>query len=578
MEAFQFYYHWELDYLRQLEKLVGEEKPHLADHFNGNDPDIERLNQGFAALMARLHQKVDDAFPEMTLPLLQRLTAQSIKGIPATSVVQFDRREGFDFSYTLPRGSEVSSGTGVTFVTSRDCPIEPLILLARDITYQAETTLITLTFQYIGKDDHWPIRPLSLFLSPDEAVADTLMLSLCRLLQRAELHHDGLTYPVEPFWFEPLSGASRLILSPPIAVAGNWAPQMLMESLYLPHVHHFLTLSLPTVMRSRLSMTESRQFSVTLKLYDALPLSEAQLADAFQLHCVPVVNLERRSQVTQPFAPDTARYPLPLPPGQGLLHMTDLRLKDEPGKERGKRCQFYPMSQFTHFFRNADEEVWFYALDITRDALGHLEYALMFYDSHARPMEQPPEQEFTCHFVAFDTGLPTLAVGDICHASEDIPDGLQVSNLTPTAPSYQPVTDSSRYWGLLSHHAANGFWLNSVSALKQLLWDYDFYADLDRHAHRDIQRLTAGILAIQSTPGDWLIRGVPYRCIHVELTLDESAYTHQGELFRFANALYQFLPFCLTEDMRMRMTVIGNTSDIRWLLAPCPLQGYRPIM
>ncbi|CBJ80272.1 hypothetical protein XBJ1_1133 [Xenorhabdus bovienii SS-2004] len=29
MEAFQFYYHWELDYLRQLEKLVGEEKGHV---------------------------------------------------------------------------------------------------------------------------------------------------------------------------------------------------------------------------------------------------------------------------------------------------------------------------------------------------------------------------------------------------------------------------------------------------------------------------------------------------------------------------------------------------------------------
>ncbi|WP_072061407.1 type VI secretion system baseplate subunit TssF [Xenorhabdus khoisanae] len=578
MDSFQFYYQWELDYLRQLEKLTAEEKPHLAESLNGYDPDIERLNQGFAVLMARLHQKVDDAFPEITLPLLQRLKALPVKGIPATSVVQFNSMAGFDLTCTLPRGSEISSDTGVTFVTSRECHIEPLILVARKITYHAETSNITLTFQYTGKDDYWPICPISLFLSPDETVADMLMLALCRSLQGAELHHNELKYPAEPLWFEPLSGASRLILSPPISVAGNWAPQMLMESLYLPHVHHFLTLSLPTAMCDRLSMKENRQFSVTLKLSEVLPLSEAQLSEAFHLHCVPVVNLERESKITLAFAPDTARYPLPLPSGQGILHLIDLQLKDEPGKERGKRCQFYPMSQFTHFFRGADEETWFYEWDMTRDALGRLEYALTFYDSHALPMEKPPEQEFTCHFVTFNTDLSELAVGDICLADEDIPDGLQIKNLTPTASSYPPVTDSSRYWRVLSHHAANGFWLNSVSALKQLLLDYDFYADLDRNTHRNIQRMTAGIVEIQSTPGDWLIRGIPHRCVHVELTLDESAYTSQGELFRFANALYQFLPFCLTEDMRIRMTVIGQVSNIRWLLSPCPLQGYRPIM
>ncbi|MDE9590585.1 hypothetical protein, partial [Xenorhabdus bovienii] len=124
----------------------------------------------------------------------------------------------------------------------------------------------------------------------------------------------------------------------------------------------------PTTMCNRLSMTENRQFSVTLRLSEVLSLSESQLADAFQLHCVPVMNFERESQVTFSFARDTARYPLPLPEGQGIWHLTDLELKDEPGKERGKRCQFYPMSEFTHFFRHADEEIWFYALDITRDS------------------------------------------------------------------------------------------------------------------------------------------------------------------------------------------------------------------
>ncbi|MCC8367462.1 type VI secretion system baseplate subunit TssF [Xenorhabdus sp. PB61.4] len=578
MDNFQFYYQWELDYLQQIEKLASKEKPHLAENFNGCDPDIERLNQGFSVLMARLHQKIDDAFPEITLPLLQQLKALPVKGIPATSVVQFSAMEGIKSADILRRGSEISSNTGATFVTGRECNIEPLMLVAREMSCQEETSSITLTFQYTGGDDYWPISPINLFLSPDETVADALMLALCRNLRGAILNHNGLNYSAEPFWFEPLSGISRMILPAPALTAGNWAPQMLIESLYLPHVHHFLTLSLPTVMRNRLSMIESRQFSITLKLNEALFLTEAQLADAFHLHCVPVVNLERELKITLPFTPDTARYPLPLPSEQGILRITELQLKDEPGKERGKRVQFLPISQFTHFFRGADEKTWFYALDVTRDAFERLEYALVFYDSNARLMEQPPEQEFTCRLTTFNTALPRLVAGDICLTEEDIPDGLQARNLTPASCAYPPVTDCSRYWGILSHHAANGFWLNSVSALKQLLLDYDFYADLDRNTHRDIRRMTAGIVEIQSTPGDWLIRGVPHRCVHVELILDESAYISQGELFRFSNALYQFLPFCLSEDMRIRMTIIWQSSNIRWLLSPCPLQGYRPIM
>ncbi|WP_416777119.1 type VI secretion system baseplate subunit TssF [Xenorhabdus budapestensis] len=578
MNLFESYFQQERDYLHQLEQLTARDKPHLADSLSNHDPDIERLNEGFSVLNARTRQKIDDAFPEITLPLLQRLQAQSVKGIPATSVVQFDGGTEFDFACTLPRGTEVTTDSGVPFLTSRNCSIEPLVLISRQLTHQVETTHLILKFQYTGKEDYWPIRPLSLFLSPDTEVADTLMLALCHNFRIAELHHNGQIWPAEPMRFAPQSGTERLVLSPPIAVAGNWAPQMLMESLYLPHVHHFLTLALPTVMCSRLSMTESKEFSITLIFDDVLPLSENQLATAFQLHCVPIVNLERKAQVTLPFIPDTARYPLPLPVGQAILHVTDLALKDEPETERGQHCSFLPISQLNHFARDTGKENWFYALDVTRDALGRLEYALVFYDSHARLMTSPPEREFTCHFVAFDVALSTQPTGAICHADERIPDGLQVKNLTSIASGYPPVTDSRRHWALLSHYSASPFWLHSVEALQQLLQDYDFYPDLNRPAHRDIQRMTAAMLAIQSTPGDRIFRGQPYRCLHIELTLDETAFESAGEQFRFANALYQFLPFCLSQDMRLRMTVTGIPSGTIWCLSPSPLQGYRPIM
>lgn len=59
------YYREELDYLRQLGKLLAQEKPHLA-HFlaeKEGDPDVERLMEAFAFMSGSLRQKLEDEFP-----------------------------------------------------------------------------------------------------------------------------------------------------------------------------------------------------------------------------------------------------------------------------------------------------------------------------------------------------------------------------------------------------------------------------------------------------------------------------------------------------------------------------------
>ncbi|WP_340617790.1 type VI secretion system baseplate subunit TssF [Xenorhabdus entomophaga] len=581
MDQFERYFQQELTYLQELEKLACGEKPHLNDVLSGRDPDVARLNEGFAALMARSSQKINDAFPELTQPLLQRLQAQSVKGIPATSVMQIEGGKEADFAFSLSTGTKIQTPIGQSFITSRQCHVQPLMLVGREITHQDQETQLTLTFEYIGKDDHWDVQPIELFLSRDESVADSLLLALCRYCYSGELHHNGQTYLMETLRFVPRSGKERLVL-PSHITAGNWAPQMLMESFYLPHVHHFLTLEMPYPVKSRrLPMTDNRTLTLTLKLDTLLSLSDKQIADAFLLHCVPVVNLQLE-RLTQPFKPDTARYPLPLAPHQRLLHVTELTLKGEPneeGRERGEASRFYPVSQLTGMSRHQPEydNAWFYALEVTRDALGRLEYALVFYDNHAKLMAHPPKRQFTCHFVSFNPQPIVLPPDETCLA-ESLPDRFQIHTITPISNSYPPVIDSQRHWRLLSHYSMSGYVLLSAEAFKQLLRDYDFYTDSDRPVSRKLQQMIDGIQDIKSEAKDRLVMGQPRRCLYIELTLNENAYASQGELFRFANALYQFLPFFLSNDMLMLMDVTCQPSGEQWRLSPLPLRGYRPIM
>ncbi|OTA21351.1 type VI secretion system protein VasA [Xenorhabdus beddingii] len=580
MNSFEYYYQWELDYLRQRGKIVSEENPHLRDTFSGRDPDVERLNEGFAALMARLGQKVNDAFPELTQPLLQRLRAQPLKGIPATSIIQFDSGARGDFDFSIPAGTEVYTYNRQPYVTCRECAIVPLTLVSREIMHQVKTTRITLNFRYVGKEEEWLTQPVSLFLSSDEVVSDTLMLGLSQHYCGAELHHNGQVYQAHWKRFEPRSGASRLVLSS--AVGDNWAPQLLVESFYLPHVNQFLNLPLPT-MTHRLKLAEHREFSVVLTLDTLLPLSAEQISTAFQLHCAPVVNIVRNSQITLPFAAGTARYCLPLAPTQGVLHIAGIELKSEPNTEeeiRGNEYLFYPVSLLTGMERYHPEydNAWFYALEITSDALGKIQYQLVFYDSKAQLMREPPECEFICHFYGFELNQAPLALGEICLSGEKVPEVFQLKNITPTSHTYPPIMDSRRHWNLLSHYSVGSYLLEMTASVKQWLQDFDLYTDSDRSSSRNIRRMIDGITSIDAKWGDRLIRDRPVRCLMITLVLDETAYTHAGEMYRFANSLYQFFPFCLAQGSWLRMCVISQPSGTEWYLAPSMIQGYRSIM
>lgn len=85
------FYREELDYLRQLGKLLAEEKPYLARFLTEKegDPDVERLMEAFAFLSGGLRQKLEDEFPEFTHSLINMLWPNYLRPIPAMSVIEY---------------------------------------------------------------------------------------------------------------------------------------------------------------------------------------------------------------------------------------------------------------------------------------------------------------------------------------------------------------------------------------------------------------------------------------------------------------------------------------------------------
>src|SRR6516162_1923540 len=95
-EKLLLYYERELLFIRQMAKEFAEQHPAIANRLGveTDDPHVERLIQAFAFLTARVHNKIDDEFPELTNSLLGVLYPHYLAPIPSMSIVQFELDPG----------------------------------------------------------------------------------------------------------------------------------------------------------------------------------------------------------------------------------------------------------------------------------------------------------------------------------------------------------------------------------------------------------------------------------------------------------------------------------------------------
>ena len=109
------YYEEELRYLYESGREFANAHPDRAQFLNidsvgDRDPYVERLFEGFAFLAARIREKIDDSFPQLTEGIINLLWPQLLQELPATAIVQLSPRTGLlQETKTLPRGSEVLS-------------------------------------------------------------------------------------------------------------------------------------------------------------------------------------------------------------------------------------------------------------------------------------------------------------------------------------------------------------------------------------------------------------------------------------------------------------------------------------
>ncbi|HQT88672.1 MAG TPA: type VI secretion system baseplate subunit TssF [Acidiphilium sp.] len=576
------YFNRELIAIRQLAAEFAQAHPKIAGRLRLapdliDDPHVARLLDGVAFLSARVHERLDDEFPELTDALLGALYPHFLAPIPSCSIVQFHAtpdlaahttlRPGFVMETEPVRGQacryrsvypvelwpvriESARLTGLPFVA----PVNPMALGATSVLRLVVSTASPdLNFATLGLDR------LRLYLRGAGALAPQLYeLLMAHTIGVALADAPGDPAPV-------LVGrdALRAVGFDPddslLPYAARSFAGFRLISEYFAFPEKFLFVDIDQLDRKTL-LSERDRIEIFIYLDAAVPeLERAVSADNFALGCTPVVNLF--NQHCEPIAVDH----------------TDIEYRVVPDARRSTGVEIWGITQVRAIAADGSSQPWreFYRL-----TEGEAEPPTGFYQERRRDAASglTGSETFIAPYVPdFSASAPAetiLAIDAVCFNRDlpaDLPFGGGQPKLSPisahdgvarihclTAPTatLRPQLREHGAWKLISHlslgHLSMTGGADGAAALREILRLYD------RAETAESRAAITALVSITSRPGtarvpDGRLGGF-CRGLDVTIEFDAKPYRDSG-LFLMASVLERFLALHGTINSFVRTTV-----------------------
>lgn len=593
------YYREELDYLRQLGKLLAEDKPYLARFLaeKEGDPDVERLLEAFAFLSGGLRQKLEDEFPEFTHGIIRMLWPNYLRPVPSMTVVEYRPENNLKAPVHVSReelvttrpnmnGSSVDKGAltdgedafvpACHFTLVRDMWLQPLQLrdvrntstlkegiIDVDFFMDAGVSPLTLDFNkltfWLGNDDDYTRHQLYLWFS--ERLMDAELIVGERRIALPEL------------WLEAAGFEREDALLPwPKNVHNGY--RVLQEYFCYPESFFFFHLRDVTALPEDFP---AGSFTLRLHFNQPLPVDIKLRESSLRLYCTPAVNLFVHH--AEPVRPDgsTPQYPLKAshqhPDAYDIFRVKSVAGQSAETDElsvKGKKTRSWPeFESFNHQLEYSRQREVVYWHHRTKTSLFHrgLEHAIAFVHADGR-LPEPSMLEgevITASLVCTNRMLPAeLHTGDICVAVGKNPAVASFSNVTrPTRPLY-PVTDGDMHWSLISSMNLNYLSLLDHDALVQILRTFDLPGIHHPQQARLSQQKLDAIEKMETKPVDRLFKGVPVRGLATSLWINPAPFICEGEVYLLGVVLSEFFALYASINSFHCLKIINTESQEVW--------------
>lgn len=570
------YFDAEMRYLREAGKEFADAFPDRATQLNldkpgARDPYVERLFEGFAFLMGRLREKLDDDLPELTEGLVSLLWPHYLRTIPSLSIVELAPQvQEMKHSDIIGAGFEVLSQpigpkrTRCRYTTTQDLTLRPLALDSVRLEYEPDgRSLLRLRFT-CGAMSDWSqidLSRLPLYLNADAPMACALHQALTLNTQAlyVRLPDDTQRHPLEGH-FAPKGFADEDRLWPKgdSALSGY---QLLLE--YFSFREKFMFVTLCGLEHLKLTPGDP-WFELEVVLREPWPQAFNLSTGHIRLHAVPVINLftlDCDPLTLQPLQTDYLLRPMRLQDGHTEIYSVDR----VTASKNAERYDYVPFTSFRHkggMLREEAPERYFHTR-LKRGVNGlHDTWLILGGEGFDNDLSDR-NQRLSLRLTGTHGQLPRKALQSTLLDSQvqSSDTGLRVRNLcAPTLPCYPPNRDRF-HWRVLSHLGSNFLpMLDNAEVLRGTLALYDWTgSELNR-------RRLAAIVEVRHHLVQRFEKGFLLRGVDIEVTLDASGFCGEGDISLFGEMLNRF--FALYADIHLfnQLTLILQPSGkcLRW--------------
>ncbi|MEO3389448.1 type VI secretion system baseplate subunit TssF [Mesorhizobium sp. CAU 1741] len=583
------HYNRELLNIRRAAAAFAAEHPRIAGRLRLSedaieDPHVGRLIEAFAYLTARVRQKLDDDFPELTDALLSILYPHFERPIPSMSILQMEPQPDLPESHLVPAGTlidtEPTEGERCRFRTAFDVTLDPVTVRSATLSGRPiaapETPFannaagcLRLTLETLAPEVSFEAnapKRLRFFLRGQPQLVYPLyelLLNDAVAVAFAEGANDPAAVIVNGPVFQP-GGFDENEGLLPYGSGSHLAFRVLTEFFAFPEKFLFIDLDLP---EAALLAGKGRTLDVFVYLRRAAPsLERSVTASAFALGCTPIVNLF--PQTAEPISIDhtTSEYRIVAdsrrPRALEVYSVEQVTASDGGGERRDVQA-FYSVDHGLDAASGRGEgerPAWWITSrrEADPDNPGSEVYLSMV-DPLFTP-SAPPDHVLSVETLCFNRNRPERLPfgGGQPHLRPVNPlplvKGLRL--LTAPTPTLRPDYGAGGRWRLISHLSLNHLSLVSeggVEALKEMLLLYDF------RDSAETQALIDGIIGLSSKPGTARVRsrGQTAFCrgIDVTMTFDEAHFSGNG-VFLMASVLERFLGLYASVNSFSRLTAL----------------------
>ncbi|TKF25145.1 type VI secretion system baseplate subunit TssF [Vibrio kanaloae] len=572
------YFREELAFLKEQGREFTEIHPQLSRFLHGRtlDPDVERLLEGFAFLTARLREKVEDEFPELTHSMINMLWPNYLRPIPSMAVLAFTPNKSVSKKQIINKGTQVDSkpifGTKCHFSTCRSVDLYPLICTDVKAQHTREATTINLSLKMLGDTTvgHARLDSLRFYLGGDKYSSQMIYLWLNHYLDKMTVEVNGTQFPLNKSCFKTVGfDSSDALLPYPTNVYAGY--RVLQEYLSFPEAFHFFDLAdLDRVIPKNVA----GELSLQLHFSKTLPVDVRVQKDNFQLYCTPIINLFEHDADPIALSGRQSEYRI-TPSSRSPSHYEVFKIESVTGWQasanegkriRGAQRVYSSFESFQHEVERArNRKALYYRSRVKESIRGDGFDSFISFIRSDETVSFGVDEAISIKISCTNRLLPLeLGVGDICEPTDTSPPFATFSNLSIPSQSLRPVLDGSLLWTLISNLSLNYLSLLSKDALSSVLRAYDFRALVDRQAERISRQRLDAIQKIESKPIDKILHGLPVRGLQSTLHIDQSGFGSEGDLYLFGTVLSHFFALYASINSFHELHVVNTTNQERY--------------